>query len=65
MAEVQTSGGLGLSGTLTMIFVVLKLVGTINWSWWWVLSPLWIGAGLIFSILFLFFIGVMITKVFK
>ena len=28
---------------LTMIFLVLKLVGVIHWSWWWVLSPLWIG----------------------
>ena len=34
--------GLGLSGVLTVIFVVLKLIGTIDWSWWWVLSPLWI-----------------------
>lgn len=34
--------GLGLSSVLTVIFVVLKLIGTIDWSWWWVLSPLWI-----------------------
>ncbi len=27
---------------LTTIFVVLKVVGKIDWSWWWVLSPLWI-----------------------
>lgn len=31
-----------LSGTLTIIFIVLKLVGAIDWSWVWVLSPLWI-----------------------
>lgn len=37
-----TSSGLGLSSVLTIIFVVLKLVGVIAWSWWWVLSPLWI-----------------------
>lgn len=29
--------------TLFLIFLVLKLVGTITWSWWWVTSPLWIG----------------------
>jgi hypothetical protein len=23
--------------------IVLKLTGTITWSWWWVLSPIWIG----------------------
>lgn len=28
---------------LTTIFIVLKLVGVISWSWWWVLSPLWGG----------------------
>ena len=29
-------------GLLTIAFVVLKLTGFIAWSWWWVLSPLWI-----------------------
>ena len=37
-----SSGGLGLSSVLTIVFIVLKLVGVINWSWLWVLSPLWI-----------------------
>ena len=27
---------------LTIVFVVLKLMGIITWSWWWVLAPLWI-----------------------
>lgn len=36
------SSGLGLSSVLTIVFVVLKLVGVINWSWVWVLSPIWI-----------------------
>ena len=40
----NTSGsGLGLSSVLTIIFIVLKLVGVINWSWWWVFAPTWIG----------------------
>jgi len=26
-------------GLLTLIFVTLKLVGVIDWTWWWVLSP--------------------------
>lgn len=29
---------------ITIVFVVLKLCAVISWSWWWVLSPLWIGA---------------------
>ncbi len=34
-------GGIGFLGALTIVFIVLKLVGTIDWSWWWVLAPLW------------------------
>jgi hypothetical protein len=37
----------GLGTLLTLLFVGLKLTGHIDWSWWWVLSPLWIGLGLI------------------
>lgn len=40
----SAGGGLSLAGVLTVVFVVLKLVGVINWSWWWVLAPLWISA---------------------
>lgn len=38
---------MGLAEVLTIVFVVLKLVDAIDWSWWWVLSPLWITYGLI------------------
>lgn len=27
---------------LTLTFVILRLIDKIDWSWWWVLSPLWI-----------------------
>lgn len=40
------SGGIGFSGLLTIVFIVLKLTGTITWSWLWVLSPIWIGLAL-------------------
>lgn len=26
---------------LAVLFIGLKLSGIIDWSWWWVLSPLW------------------------
>ena len=39
----SSSGGIGFTGLLTVAFIVLKLAGFITWSWWWVLSPLWIG----------------------
>lgn len=46
MNKNTSNAGLGLSSVLTIIFVVLKLVGTIDWSWWWVLSPILIDTGL-------------------
>lgn len=38
----SSSGGIGLAGALAVLFIALKLTGVIAWSWWWVLSPLWI-----------------------
>lgn len=40
------SGGIGFGSLLTLIFITLKLCKVITWSWWWVLSPLWISFGL-------------------
>lgn len=42
--------GIGFLGLLAVAFIVLKLCGVIAWSWWWVLSPLWIDA-IFFAIL--------------
>lgn len=36
---------------LLVAFVVLKLCGVIDWSWWWVLSPLWIPLSILIQIL--------------
>lgn len=41
---------MGIFGTLQLIFIVLKLVGTITWSWWAVFAPLWIYIALIIGI---------------
>ena len=38
----SSSGGIDFAGLLTVAFIVLKLMGIITWSWWWVLSPVWI-----------------------
>jgi len=43
MSNNKNSGGIGFTGLLTVLFIGLKLTNNINWSWWWVLSPLWIG----------------------
>lgn len=42
MSKENTSGGIGLGTVLFIVFLILKLTGTIDWSWWWVTSPLWI-----------------------
>ena len=52
--------GLSFTTVLLIIFIVLKLVGSIAWSWWWVLSPLWIP---IAFWLILIFIGLIIASV--
>lgn len=52
----STSSGIGFTGLLTIVFITLKLIGKIDWSWWWVLSPLWIG--------FLFFVLVLAFGIF-
>lgn len=39
---VQATGYGILPSLLTVLFVGLKLTGHIDWSWWWVLSPLWL-----------------------
>jgi uncharacterized membrane protein len=47
------TSGIGFTGVLTIVFIVLKLLGVINWSWLWVLSPLWISliiAGILWAI---------------
>lgn len=56
--EKTTYGGMGLCGVLTTIFVVLKLIGVIDWPWIWVLAPFWISLilgviGIIIAIIFI------------
>lgn len=41
------SGGIGFVGLLQVSFIVMKLMGYINWSWLWVLSPMWGGIVLV------------------
>lgn len=38
----SSSSGIGFVGALTILFIALKLTDVIDWSWLWVLSPLWI-----------------------
>lgn len=54
----QGSGGIGVLGLLGIVFVTLKLLGIIQWSWLWVTAPFWGGIVLIIIIMAVaFFIG--------
>ena len=47
----ESNTGVGFFGVLLAVFVALKLAKVITWSWWLVLSPLWVELGLVLLIL--------------
>jgi len=51
----SSSGGIGFPGALTILFIGLKLTHVINWSWWWVLSPIWISVSVLLTLAAIFF----------
>lgn len=57
-----SSGGIGFAGLLTIVFITLKLMGYITWSWWWVLSPLWISFLLALTFFAIFFVIIAIAN---
>lgn len=64
-ATSSSSGGIGFVGLLTIVFITLKLLGYISWSWWWVLSPIWISFGVVVGIFGFMFLVVFLIEVFK
>ena len=62
MANSSSSSGIGFTGLLTVLFIGLKLAKVIEWSWWWVLSPLWIGIALVLGIFLVIGILYVINK---
>ena len=54
MSESNTAaaaGGVGLPSLLAILFIGLKLTGFIEWSWFWVLAPLWAPLGLFAAVI--------------
>jgi hypothetical protein len=43
--------GTSLPTLLTVLFIALKLCGIIDWSWWWVLSPIPITVGILLAVI--------------
>lgn len=54
MDTKTTYSGIGFSGLLTIVFIVLKLIGKISWRWIWVLSPIWINICIVVLIVVLY-----------
>lgn len=63
MSESSTSSpaGIGFVGLLTIVFITLKLIGKITWSWWWVLSPVWITASASLLLIVAIIVGAFIS----
>ena len=55
-----TVGPSGLT-LLAIVFVTLKLCGVIGWSWWWVLSPLWIPLAILAAVLVVVGVVMLVT----
>ena len=57
MNNKTKQGGLGIVSVLTIVFIVLKLLGVIKWSWIWALSPIWISAVIVVAVFSVILIG--------
>lgn len=58
-------GGTGFLGLLGILFIALKLMGQISWSWFWVLAPLWIPFAVVIAIVVFAVIFALIDYVFR
>lgn len=58
----STSSGIGITGLLGIAFVVLKLTGYIDWSWWWVTSPFWLPLATGLTVLAVWFLILLIPR---
>lgn len=60
--KVYTTSTFGVLPTMTLVFVILKMAGVINWSWWWVFAPTWIPLCVSAILLIIFLILIVLTK---
>ena len=63
--ENTKSSGLSLTMVLFIVFLVLKLTNNIDWSWWWVTCPLWIGLAIVIAVLLIVGLITVISKLFN
>lgn len=56
----SSSSGVGFLGLLAVAFIVLKLLGVIDWPWLWVLAPIWIPLAIFLVIVVIFVVAFVI-----
>lgn len=56
MEKKSASNGIGFESLLALLFISLKLMGFIDWSWFWVLSPLWIPVFFVIVVVLIFYV---------
>ena len=54
--QTASNNGVGFTGLLLLVFITLKLCDVIDWSWGWVLAPLWIPIALVLVILLVWWV---------
>ena len=63
MASSDSGGGFGFFTVVGIVLVTLKLVGTIDWSWWWVLAPFWLPFGFLLVVFLIAVLGIIAEKI--
>jgi hypothetical protein len=59
--NTSSSSGVGFFGLMFLVFMTLKLIGYITWSWWWVTAPLW-GGVILWIFVILIIMGVLLIS---
>ena len=62
MEQQTQNSGISFFSLLAVLFIGLKLTNHIDWSWWWVLSPLWLPATLVLAVILVIIIFGVIAK---
>jgi len=62
MENSSGGGGMGIFGVLGVVFVMLKLIGVINWSWWLVTLPFYGGFAVVFLLIGIYLLFVKLGK---
>lgn len=60
--QQTTTGGVSTLGVVQIVFIILKLVGVIDWSWWAVFIPFWISIAIVVLYIIIVFLIIAAIK---